>query len=240
MVITVIECLALLGVVTVIAAVIITGSNRHAIRHRLARRIDRGRTAVADPAGRSLAWSPGVPRDAVARPATCGDEQDSAARSDVQHILREVGGGRLSWMTTWDGERVVRRTGPPRIRRLPDARRCGRGAVRSGGHRRCRTSRDGVGVHRPHPGPWAAALLVLGDRRGVRVGAARRLAHRRGRGRGGDRPARSAVQGQGLAGRPLSAQPRDEGRGDVRTRRVARHAGQPPRPGADDLRAVGR
>ena len=49
----------------------------------------------------------------------------------MQHILREVGGGRLSWMTTWEAQRVVRRTGPPRIRRLPDACRCGRGAVRS-------------------------------------------------------------------------------------------------------------
>ena len=62
--------------------------NRHAIRHRLARRVDRGRTAVADPAGRSLAWSPGVPRDAVARSATCGNSGHRDTERRAAHPAR--------------------------------------------------------------------------------------------------------------------------------------------------------
>ena len=101
MVITVIECLALLGVVTVIAAVIITGTTdtRYDIDSLGASIADAllwltqlGVLWLGRRAFRATPW-----RDRR-RAATA----DTATRSDAQHILREVGGGRLSWMTTWD------------------------------------------------------------------------------------------------------------------------------------------
>ena len=101
MVITVIECLALLGVVTVIAGVIITGTTD--TRYD----IDSLGASIAD----ALLWLTqlgvlwlgrrafrATPRRDRRHAATAR----TAARSDVQHILREVGGGRLSWMTTWE------------------------------------------------------------------------------------------------------------------------------------------
>jgi lysylphosphatidylglycerol synthetase-like protein (DUF2156 family) len=102
MVIAVIECLALLGVVTVIAAVIITGSTD--TRYD----IDSLGASLAD----ALLWLTQLGVLWLGRRAFRGTPwrdrrraavEHGAAQSDVQRILREVGGGRLSWMTTWEG-----------------------------------------------------------------------------------------------------------------------------------------
>src|SRR5215467_7158119 len=98
MIITIIE------VVTVIAAVIITGTTdtRYDIDSLGASIADAllwltqlGVLWLGRRAFRATPW-----RDRR-RAATA----HAAARSDVQHILREVGGGRLSWMTTWDANK---------------------------------------------------------------------------------------------------------------------------------------